>query len=57
MTSSHAPSKFLLIADPRANPAGQAPVAIRRYRLARLRLDAPSVAGGARFEPLKPVFD
>ena len=48
---------MLLVADRRttAREPGSAPV--RRYRLARLRLDVRSTAAQYRFEHLKRVYD
>jgi hypothetical protein len=50
-------SKLLLVADPRTVPAASAVKPIRRYRLARLRLDGREAVGESRFEHLKRVFD
>ena len=57
MNSPQTVSKLLLVADQRggSNAATVAPV--RRYRLARLRLDGRATEPGARFEHLKRVFD
>jgi hypothetical protein len=50
-------SKLLLVAEPR--PAASAPGAarIRRYRLARLRLDGRAMDPALRFEHLKRVYE
>ncbi|HWF53510.1 MAG TPA: hypothetical protein VG223_02725 [Solirubrobacteraceae bacterium] len=57
MNSPQTVSKLLLVADERGGaPAASAPL-VRRYRLARLRLDGRSSAPGARFDHLKRVFD
>jgi len=56
MTAPHTSSKVLLVADQRALPARSNPVPIRRYRLARLRLDR-AAAGQSRYEYLKRVYD
>ncbi len=50
-------SKLLLVADPRPASGGTAAVPVRRYRLARLRLDGRSPDSAERFEHLKRVFD
>jgi hypothetical protein len=50
-------SKVLLVADPRNAPAGPSSVPIRRFRLARLRLDPRPVNGPARFDHLKRVYE
>ncbi len=48
--------RLLLVADPR--PASLEPgLPVRRYRLARLRLDGRSPEPELRFEHLKRVFD
>ncbi len=56
MTSHPAP-KVLLVADRRspATEPGTAP--LRRYRLARLRLDGRAAEPTSRFEHLKRVYD
>jgi hypothetical protein len=56
MTRPLTPSKVLLVADRRSAPPGRRDTPIRRYRLARLRLDSQS-AGEPRFEYLKRVYD
>jgi hypothetical protein len=56
MSAPLASSKVLLVADPRAVPARSSAVPIRRYRLARLRLDRDA-AGHSRYEYLKRVYD
>lgn len=50
-------SKVLLVAGPRSASAGASSVPIRRFRIARLRLDARPVSGESRFEQLKLVGD
>ena len=49
MAQTLTPSKLLLIADRRDSTARPSPVAVRRFRLARLKLDAaaPASAEGA----------
>lgn len=56
MTRTITPSKVLLVADRRATSSGPGDVPLRRFRLARLRLDGRA-AGPARFEHLKRVYD
>jgi hypothetical protein len=50
-------SKVLLIADRRPVPANRRDTPIRRYRLARLRLDSRSAGSESRFDYLKRVYD
>jgi len=57
MTRPITASKVLLVADRRTVPANRRDTPIRRYRLARLRLDPRSAAGEPRFEYLKRVYD
>jgi hypothetical protein len=57
MTPRSAPSKVLLVAGPRIDAPDASAVPIRRYRLARLRLDARPTSGSSRFEHLKRVYD
>jgi hypothetical protein len=57
MTRPLTASKVLLIADRRTpSQSGQA-VAVRRYRIARLRLDSRPAGAESRFEYLKRVYD
>jgi hypothetical protein len=56
MTRPLTASKVLLVADRRTVPASRRDTPIRRYRLARLRLDSRP-AGESRFEYLKRVYD
>jgi hypothetical protein len=49
-------SKVLLIADGREGAAPSGAPAIRRFRLARLRLDGREPPPSARYEHLKRVF-
>jgi hypothetical protein len=51
------PSKVLLVADRRAAPSAGAVPAVRRYRLARLRLDGRPADAESPFEYLKRVYD
>jgi hypothetical protein len=57
MTRPIRSSRLVLVADPR--PASQIPetVPVRRYRLARLRLEARSPEASERFSHLTRVFD
>ncbi|HYB27431.1 MAG TPA: hypothetical protein VEF89_12500 [Solirubrobacteraceae bacterium] len=57
MTRPITASKVLLVADRRAPSQSRQTVPIRRYRLARLRLDPRSGSGESRFEYLKRVYD
>jgi hypothetical protein len=57
MTPRPVPSKVLLVADPRVDPSDAAATPIRRFRIARLRLDSRPVSGAARFDHLKRVYD
>jgi hypothetical protein len=49
-------SKVLLVADRRAASSGPAAAPVRRFRLARLRLDGRAAAP-SRYEHLKRVYD
>jgi len=57
MTRPLTASKVLLVADRRSAPASRRDTPVRRYRLARLRLDPRSGAGESRYEYLKRVYD
>jgi hypothetical protein len=50
-------SKLLLVADPRPASTDAGAVPVRRYRLARLRIDSRSSDPSERFEHLKRIFD
>ena len=50
-------SKFLLVADRRAATPEPLTVPVRRYRLARLRLEGRPADPATRFEHIKRVFD
>jgi hypothetical protein len=50
-------SKVLLVADRRIPSRAPGAVPVRRYRLARLRLDGRAAGSASRFEHLKRVFD
>jgi hypothetical protein len=47
----------MLVADRRTAVAGRHSAPVRRYRLARLRLDARLAPGETRFEYLKRTYD
>ncbi len=57
MTRPLTASKVLLVADRRTVPATRRDTPIRRYRLARLRLDSRPAGSESRFEYLKRVYD
>ncbi len=57
MTRSITPSKVLLIAERRGTAASAAAVPVRRYRIARLRLEGRMRDPEARFEHLKRVYE
>jgi hypothetical protein len=57
MTRPLTAPKVLLVADRRTSPAARRDIPIRRYRLARLRLDSPPEAGESRFDYLKRTYD
>lgn len=50
-------SKVLLVQDRRSGSLDPGTAAVRRYRLARLRLDGREMAPEHRFEHLKRVYD
>ncbi|HUO73645.1 MAG TPA: hypothetical protein VMU39_22940 [Solirubrobacteraceae bacterium] len=50
-------TKVLLVADRRTPNRGPASAPVRRYRLARLRLDGRAAEPAARFDHLKRVYD
>jgi hypothetical protein len=50
-------SKVLLVADRRVPPSPHEVTPVRRFRLARLRLDARPVGSESRFEYLKRRYD
>lgn len=57
MTRSTPASKVLLVADRRVASQGRQTVPIRRYRLARVRLDGRAAGSESRFDYLKRVYD
>ncbi|MGI8863518.1 MAG: hypothetical protein ACR2JH_03830 [Solirubrobacteraceae bacterium] len=50
-------AKVLLVADRRSVAAEPGMTPLRRYRLARLRLDGRAADPASRFEHLKRVYD
>jgi hypothetical protein len=50
-------SKLLLVADPRPASSQGRTDRVRRYKLARLRLDGRAADPAARFEHLKRLYD
>ena len=57
MTRPIAASKVLLVADRRPATSTQQNTPVRRYRLARLRLDSRASGAESRFDYLKRVYD
>lgn len=57
MTRPITASKVLLIADRRMPTQSRQTIPIRRYRIARLRLDGRPASAESRFEYLKRVYD
>lgn len=57
MTRPVRSTKVLLIADRRSESSESASVPVRRYRLARLRVDSRPAEPASRFEHLKRVYD
>ena len=57
MTRPVTASKVLLVADRRTVPVSRRDTPIRRYRLARVRLDSRPAGGESRFDYLKRVYD
>lgn len=57
MTRPTTPSKLLLVADPRPVSPDSDAAPVRRYRLARLRLEGREQEPARRYEHLKRVFD
>jgi hypothetical protein len=50
-------SKVLLVADHRGSKSSVGAIPVRRFRLARLRLDGRTTADAMRFDHLKRVYD
>jgi len=57
MTTPATSARVLLVADNRRPSSVQGSTAVRRYRLARLRLDGRSADPVSRFEHIKRAFD
>jgi hypothetical protein len=57
MTQPDRSSKVVLVEDRREISDARAAGTVRRYRLARLRLDGRSTDPEARFEHLKRIYD
>jgi hypothetical protein len=50
-------SKIFLVADRRAASAQPSAARVRRYRLARVRLDGRSAGAASPYEHIKRVYD
>jgi hypothetical protein len=57
MTRPDSSSKLVLIEQRPETPSEPGVTAVRRYRLARLRLDGRSANPASRFDHLKRVYD
>jgi hypothetical protein len=57
MTQPNRSSKVVLIEDQREIADARGAGSVRRYRLARLRLEARATDPQARFEHLKRIYD
>lgn len=57
MTRPVTSSKLILVEDRNAAPDAERPAPVRRYRLARLQIEARSSDPGSRFDHLKRVYD
>jgi hypothetical protein len=57
MTRPDSSSKVVLVEHRRETPSEPSVTAVRRYRLARLRLDSRSQDPASRFEHLKRAYD
>jgi hypothetical protein len=57
MTRSDPSSKVVLVEQRRENAGDRGPTPLRRYRLARLRLEGRSPNRVSRFEHLKRSYD
>jgi hypothetical protein len=53
MTTPRTASKVLVLSSPRVLGAGPAAMPLRRFRIARLRLDGRQASGDPRFGHLK----
>ena len=57
MTRPDRSSKLVLVEDRRSTSTAEPDAGVRRYRLARLRLESRSAEHAWRFEHLKRVYD
>jgi hypothetical protein len=57
MTPLSSSSRVLLVSDGRATAPSPAGVSIKRYRLARLRIDGRSADPASRYAHLKRIYD
>lgn len=57
MTRPDRSSKLVLVEDPRGASSEQADGGVRRYRLARVRLDSRSAEPSRRFQHIKRIYD
>jgi hypothetical protein len=57
MIRPNSSSKVLLVADRREQQVDSAAAPVRRFRLARVRLQPRSTEPAARYEHLKQVYD
>jgi hypothetical protein len=57
MTDPLRSSKLVLVEERRQSPPGETVGTVRRYKLARLRLDGRSGEHSRRFEHLARVYD
>jgi hypothetical protein len=57
MTAPRTLSRILLLPETRADASARPNAAVRRYRLARLRLDGREADRSSRFEHLKRSYD
>jgi hypothetical protein len=55
MSPRPSPSRVVLLSDPRGGSSGSTSVPIRRFRLARLRVDPRPAGGAARLDQIKRV--
>jgi hypothetical protein len=57
MTTAIAASRLVLVGPTRASSRGRDGAAVRRYRLARLRVEGERRPGAPRHEHLKRLYD
>jgi len=57
MTNPASSAKLLLVEDRRSAAAASDGVPVRRFRIARLRVDSRPRADASRYEHLKRVYD